>query len=148
MLETGHRTTDNAVGPIYYGEPVARVWKTLGKTTPSRRCDFSKGCRALRYTDGRNLLILEYDESNPVVGWIRVFAHAWSRDAVTLPAAVSPLSAWRWRGARILRLPAPRSISGWTTGGDAAHRSFSYGHACATAFEHAPGPPRFAFFCE
>jgi hypothetical protein len=146
-LDVGHRTEENAVGPIYYGEPLTQVSKTLGMAVP-RRCALSPGCRAVRYTDGENLLILDYDESNKSVGWIRVFAHARSTDATKLPASVAPLAMWRWRGARILQLPPPRPISGWAMKRDADYTSFSYGHGCATAFDNAPERPRFMFYCE
>ena len=147
-LEIGHRTADNAVGPIYYNEPLAQVSKTLGKATPSRGCAVGAPCLAVKYTDGQNLLILDYDTSGAGLGMIRVYAHARSIDATKLPASVAPLSTWRWRGAPILRLPPPRRISGWTAALDGGYTSFSYGHGCITAFETRPGRPRFMFFCE
>jgi hypothetical protein len=139
-LEIGHRTADNAVGPIYYNEPLAQVWKTLGTAPPSRGCIVS--------SDGQNLLVLDYDTSYAGIGMIRVFAHARSNDATTLPSSIARLSTWRWRGAGILGLPPPRRISGWTAGHDGGYTSFSYGHSCLTAFETTPGRPRFMFYCE
>jgi hypothetical protein len=147
-LEIGHRTAENAVGPIYYSEPLAQVWKTLGKAAPSRGCGLGGRCSTFKYTDGQNLLILDFDTSYAGIGMIRVFAHAHSIDATKLPTSIAPLSTWRWRGAHILRLPPPQRISGWTAARDAAYTSFSYGHGCLTAFETTPGRPRFMFFCE
>ena len=147
-LDIQHRTAENAVGPIYYGEDLAEVWKTLGKTTPSRRCRLIANCRAAKYTDGDNLLVLEYLEDAIGVYWIQIFAHARSAEATRLPSSVPPLTEWRWRGVRVLALPAPRLVTGWTTERSGGYTSFHYGHGCATAFEQAPGRPRFTFYCE
>jgi hypothetical protein len=93
-------------------------------------------------------LIVDYESADAGIGMIRVFAHARSIDATKLPASIAPLSAWRWRGAQILRLTPPGRISGWTVGHDGGYTSFSYGHGCITAFETTPGRPRFMCYCE
>jgi hypothetical protein len=147
VLDTNHRTIDNAVGPIYYGEGLNHVFHILGKSSESTYCFVGTKCTELRYTDGANLLLLDYSKTDGVE-MIRVYRHASSKSAAVLPGAFSPLASWHWHGAPILNWPPPTSVQGWERRGGGSMVSFSYGHPCEVSFEKTQGRPAFEFYCE
>lgn len=147
VLDTNNRTIDNVVGPIYYGEGLNRLFRILGKTSESTSCFVETKCTELRYTDGANLLLLDYSKTYGVE-MIRVYRHASSKSAAVLPDALSPLASWHWHGFPILNWPPPTAVQGWERHGSGSMVSFSYGHPCEVSFERTRGRPAFEFYCE